>query len=117
EDLVEVPGEGDVRQRGRLVRDRVGVRPDDGLAHGARVEEVELHRLRSERPYPVGATGRVEGADHLVPALDQLRHQPGADRAACSCYEDPHFDTPCVTSPAFRGSYLYDRLQGPGVTD
>ena len=56
EAAVEVPGEAQVRQRGRLVDDRVGLALEHGLAHGARVEQIELigfapsARTRSVRP-------------------------------------------------------------------
>ena len=60
------------------------------FAHGPRVEQVEQHRLRAERPQAIGARGRVVGADHLVAGVDQLRDEPAADRAACSCDENTH---------------------------
>ena len=40
--LVEVPREADVRQRGRLVDDRVRLRLEHGLAHCPGVEQIEL---------------------------------------------------------------------------
>ena len=70
--------------------DRVGLGFEDGLAHGARVEQVEHDRLRPERPYAFGVLGRRGGADHLVPSLDQLGDEPGSDRTARSCNEDSH---------------------------
>jgi hypothetical protein len=39
-----------VRQGGRLMDDRVGLGFQDGLAHGACVEQIERDRLRPEHP-------------------------------------------------------------------
>src|SRR6266542_6268125 len=90
EAAVEVPGEAHIRQRGCLVDDRVGLGFEHGLAHGARVEQVERDRLRPERPYTLGVSRRPEGADHLVPPVDQLRNEPAADRTARPSDEDSH---------------------------
>ena len=78
-----------VGQRGRLVDDRVGPRGE---------RRPRSRRRASSRSSTIGSApsartrsafrGRPGGADHLVPALDQLRHQPGADRTARSCDED-----------------------------
>ena len=70
--------------------DRVGLGLEDGLAHGARVEQIERDRLRPERPYPLGGSARPRGADHLVAPIKELGNEPGADRTARSRYEDSH---------------------------
>ncbi|HEY6775104.1 MAG TPA: hypothetical protein VI122_01185 [Thermoleophilaceae bacterium] len=90
EGAVEVPGEAHIRQSGRLVDDRVRLGFEDGLPHGARIEQIERDRLRPQRPYRVGVSGRPEGADHLVPSIDQLRNEPGADGTARPSNEDSH---------------------------
>jgi len=90
EAAVQVPGEPHTAQRGRLVDDRVRFRLQDRLSYGARVEQIERDRLRPERPQTLGAGGRVVGADHIVPCVDQLGYEPGSDRTAGSCYEDSH---------------------------
>jgi len=98
-----------VRERGRLVGDRVRSGGEDRRAHGAGVEQVEPDRLGAERPHPLSAAGRPMGADHLVPALDQLRDEPGADRPARPCDEDSHRSLlllPGVTSPGAPGSLV-----------
>jgi hypothetical protein len=87
---VEVLEVAQIRQSGRLMDDRVGLGFEHGLAHGARVEQIERDRLRPERPYTFGVSGRSRGADHLVPSIDQLRNEPASDRTARSCYEDAH---------------------------
>ena len=48
--LVHVPAELHVRQRGRLVDDRLGLVLEHGFAHRARVEQIEHDRLRAQRP-------------------------------------------------------------------
>jgi hypothetical protein len=92
--------------------DRVGPAFEHGLANGARVEQVEGDRLPAECPYTLGVSGRPRGADHLVPALDQLSDEPASDRAARSCDEDSHrvllFGIG-VTSPASGGSTCMTR--------
>jgi hypothetical protein len=70
--------------------DRVRLRREHRSAHGAHVEKIERDRLRTQGPKAVVVSGRPEAADHLVPTLDQLRHEPGADRSARACYEDSH---------------------------
>jgi hypothetical protein len=90
EAMVQLPREARIRQRGRLVHDRVGLGFEDGLAHSARLEQVERDRLRPERPYPLGFAWRPEGADHLVTVIDELRNEPGADRTARPRDEDSH---------------------------
>jgi hypothetical protein len=72
------------------VDDGLGLALEDGLADGGRVKQIELHRLGAERPYAVGVSGRVEGADHLVPSIDQLGDKPGADSTACPGDENSH---------------------------
>jgi hypothetical protein len=90
EPSVEVPEVLHLLERGRLVNDRIGLGTQNGLADGPGVEQVELDRLRTERPDPIGTTGRVVGPDDLVSALDELREQPAADRTAGTCDKDSH---------------------------
>jgi hypothetical protein len=90
EAAVEVPQEPQVREGGGLVDDRVGCGFEYRFANGARVEEVERDRLGAERADSCAVPGGLVGADHLVAALDELCHEPGAERAARSCYEDSH---------------------------
>src|SRR6266508_3460126 len=90
EAAVEVPGEAHIRQRGRLVDDRLGPGFEHSLAHCARVEQIERDRLRPERPYTLSVSRRPEGADHRVPPVDQLRNEPAADRTARPSDEDSH---------------------------
>jgi hypothetical protein len=97
-----------IRESGRLVDDRVGLGLEHGLAHRARVEQIERDRLRPERLHAFAVSGRPERADHLVPSVDQLRDEPGADRAARSCYEDSHRCL-LVTSAGFQGSTCMTR--------
>src|SRR5262249_21590981 len=78
---------------GRLVNDRLGLGFEDGLANGARVEQIERDRLRAERPDTLAATWRPEGADDLVPLIDQLRDEPGADGTARPGNENSHDDS------------------------
>jgi hypothetical protein len=70
--------------------DRVGPRFEHRLVNGARVEQIELDRLCPELPEVFGPSGRSVRSDHLVPVIDQLRNEPGADRTARSCHEDSH---------------------------
>ncbi len=70
--------------------DRLGLALQDGLAHGAGVEEVERDRRGSELLDTPGMPRRAEGADHLVSCIDQLANEPGADGTACPCYENAH---------------------------
>ena len=56
EGAIEVPGEPHIRQSRRLVDDRVGLRFQQDLAHGALVEQVEPNRFRPERSYTFGAS-------------------------------------------------------------
>jgi len=97
------------------VDDRVGFGFEDGLAHGARVEQIERDRLRPEHPYTLGVSRRVEGADHLVTSIHELRNEPGADSTARARNEDSHrvllsvpgWRAGCfVTSVVFCGSLL-----------
>ena len=55
ERLVEVPREPSILQRCRLVDDRLGLRFEHGLTHGARIEQIKCDRLCPERPYALGA--------------------------------------------------------------
>jgi hypothetical protein len=98
EAAVEVLEVAQIRQRGRLVDDRLRLGCEQGLAHGARVEQIEHDRLRSERAYALGPFRRRCGADDLVPPVEQLWHESGADRAARSDHEDSHLCSPSVTS-------------------
>lgn len=95
--MLEVP---QTRQSGRLVDDRVGLGFEDGLAHGARVEQIERDRLRPERPDTFGVSRRPGGADHLVSSIDQLRNEPGADRTARAYDEDLHRTSPATSRPS-----------------
>jgi hypothetical protein len=70
--------------------DRVGLGHEHGHAHGVCIEQIERDRLRTQGPEAGVVSGRPEGAGHLVPTLDQLRHDPGANRSARACYEDSH---------------------------
>jgi hypothetical protein len=90
EDAVEVPGEMLIPQGGRLMDDRVRLGFENSLAHRARVEQIERDRLRAERAYAFRALTRRGGADHLVPAFDQLRNEPASYCAARPCDEDSH---------------------------
>jgi hypothetical protein len=103
-----------IRQRRRLMDDRVRLGLEDGLAHGARVEQVEGDRMGPERAQPLGVAGRAERADHLVPSVDQLGNEPAADGAARSCDEDSHrvLLSDRVTSPCRGGSIAMTRDDG-----
>jgi hypothetical protein len=90
ERAIEASAKAHARQRGRLVDDRVGLGFEDGLAHGASVEQVERNRFGSERAQTLGVSRRPERADHLVALIDQLRNEPGADRTARPGNEDSH---------------------------
>jgi hypothetical protein len=79
-----------VGEGGGLVGDRVRLGREDGLAHGTRVEQVELDRLRPERAYGVCLAGRAVGADHLVPSVDELGYEPAPDGAAGAGDENSH---------------------------
>ena len=94
--------------------ERVGLGFEDGLAHGARVEQVERERLGSERPHTFAVSGRPEGADRLVASLYQLSNEPASDRAACPGDEDSHrvLLSRLVTSPVSRGSVGMTRRNG-----
>src|SRR4051794_36856175 len=70
--------------------DRFRLRLEDGMAHGARVEQVERDRLRAERAHGGGASRRVERAGHLVPSIDQLGHEAAADGTGRAHHEDSH---------------------------
>jgi hypothetical protein len=94
EGAVEVPPEARVRERGRLMDDRVGLRFQDGVSHGGGIEQIEHDRLGAERPYTVGTSRRRGGTDHLVPSSDQLGDEPGADRPARTYDEDTHRHAP-----------------------
>ena len=113
EAAVEVLEVAQIGQSGRLVDDRVGLGLEDGLAHGARVEQIERDRLRPERPHALGVAGRPGGADHLVPSIDQLGDEPGADRTARSCDEDSHRCSPSRSHRlGFRGSTAMTQRDG-----
>jgi hypothetical protein len=90
EAAIEVPGEAKIRQRGRLVNDRLGLACENGLAHRGRVEQIERDRLRAERPHALGVSRRPERADHLVASVHKLGDEPGADRTARPYNEDSH---------------------------
>src|SRR4029077_5028295 len=55
-----------------------------------RVEQVQRDRLGAQRPYPVGVARRPMSADYLVPVLDELGNEPGADRTGLPHDEDSH---------------------------
>jgi hypothetical protein len=112
-----VPGEPQVGEGGRLVDDRVGLGFEDRPADGVRVEDVEGDRLGAQRPEPV-TVGPV-GADHLVPAIDELSDEPGADGAARSCYEHSHRAVSFRSGHIARGwrVYRYDPIRRSDVTD
>jgi hypothetical protein len=72
------------------VDDRVGTRSEQGGVHRAPVEQVEHDRLGSLVFEPPGSLRGASGADHLVPALDELRDEPGSDGARGACDEHSH---------------------------
>jgi hypothetical protein len=132
EAAVQVPGEAHIRQGGRLVDDRLGPGPQDGLARGAGVEQVERDGLGAERPHPLGVSCRPEGSDNLMTLTDELRNEPGADstarphdqnshrvlpfvlfslRATCHASWSSEVDR-LVTSPGHRGSSETTRHDG-----
>jgi hypothetical protein len=88
--FVEVAAPLRVRERGCFVHDRLGLVLEHGLAHRARVEQIEHDRLRAERPQTFSTRRRVVAADHLVAGIDQLWHEAAANRTACPCDEDSH---------------------------
>jgi hypothetical protein len=57
EGAVQVLGEPHVREGGRLMDDRVGRGPEDGQAHGVRVEQIERDRLCPECAKPFRFVG------------------------------------------------------------
>jgi hypothetical protein len=57
EGLVEIPAEARIRERGRLVDDRVGLRVGNGPDHGLRVEQVERDRHGAKRLQAHGVLG------------------------------------------------------------
>src|SRR5215216_953331 len=63
---------------------------EHGPAHGEPVEQIDGERIRTERSQALRAPRRPERPDHLVPSLDQLRNEPGADCTARTCDEDSH---------------------------
>ncbi len=67
------PGPTHVGQRGQVVDD-VGRGLDDGAPHGV----------------PVGDVHLVVDGHHVVPALDEVRGQPGADEAFRSGHQGTH---------------------------
>jgi hypothetical protein len=83
--------------------DRLGLGFEDGLPHSARVEQIERDRLRAERPYPLAVSWRPEGTDHLVPSIDQLGNEPGADGTARPRNENSH-----DVLPSGVGCYPFD---------
>ena len=116
-----LPRETDVRQRGRLVDDRLRLRLEHGLAHCPSVEQIECDRLCAQRTHAFGASGRPVGADHLVTFLDQLGNEAGADRSARPGGEEPSWCSPFavgvtmrtrVTSSGARGSTGMTRREG-----
>jgi hypothetical protein len=90
EAAVEIPREAHVGQSGRLVDDRVGLVFEHGLSHGAGIEQIELDRLRAERPQAFVVSWGPEGADHLVSSIDQLGNEPAADGTARPRNENSH---------------------------
>src|SRR5262249_17235578 len=54
EGAVEVPGEANIRERGRLVDDGVGLCFQHGRAHGGWVDQIQRDRFRAERPQAFG---------------------------------------------------------------
>ena len=115
---VEVPAEARVRERGRLVDDRIGGGFEHRLAHGACVEKIERNRFCAERADALAAAGRGVGADHLVPGIDQLSNEAAADRTAGSCNEDSHRALLLARHiPRISGVYCYDTARRRDVTD
>ena len=90
EAAVEVLEVGHVRQRGRLVDDRVRRGSEDDGAHGARVEQVELDGHRAEGADAIGVGRVAVRADDLVPVVDELCDEPAPDRAAGAGDENSH---------------------------
>jgi hypothetical protein len=86
-EVLEVP---QIRKSGRLMDDGVRFGFENGRTDGSSVEQIERDRFRPERPYPFSVSGRVEGADHLVPTIDQLGNEPGADGATRASDENSH---------------------------
>ncbi len=118
EAAIEVPGEAKIRQRGRLVNDRLGLACENGLAHRGRVEQIERDRLRAERPHALGVSRRPERADHLVASVHKLGDEPGADRTARPATKTRiRFSFSLVTSPGYSGGYSYDTTRRTDVTD
>jgi hypothetical protein len=100
EAAVEVLEVAQAAERGRLVDDRVRPGGDDGIAHRGRVEQVEHDRLGALLAQARGLLRRTGCADDLVPPLEQLRDEPGADRAGRPCDEDSHRSLPSLVSRA-----------------
>jgi hypothetical protein len=88
--LVHVAAELHVRQRGRLVDDRLGLHLEHDLAHRTRVEQVEPDRLRAPRPQQLCARRRAVGTDHLVRGINQLRDETAPDCTARPGNEHTH---------------------------
>ena len=107
-----------VRQSGCLMHDRVGLGLEDGLAHRASVEQIEHDRLRAERPQTLDVARRPGGADHVMPSIDQLRNEPGADRTARPCNENSHRVSPLIGHiSGISRVYFYDPTRRRNVTD
>jgi hypothetical protein len=79
-----------VGERGRLVHDRLGLGLEHGLAHRARVEQVEPDRLRAEPAQQLAARAGAVRPDDVMAFVDQLGNEPAADRAARAGDEYAH---------------------------
>lgn len=103
ERAVHRPGETHVRERGRLMDDRLGLALEHRLPYGARVEQVERDRPGAGRPHPTAVLRRPVRADHLVAPIEQLSNEPAADGTTCSRDEYAHHGLLCrVSGPVTR---------------
>jgi hypothetical protein len=115
ERLIEVAREASVLERRGLVDDRLRLCLGHGPADRARVEQVERERRRVHRHDRLGVAGRAVGADHLVPAVDQLPREPQADRTARSHHQYAHVRSSVRSHPAAVGG-LARMTRGDGGT-
>ena len=78
------------RQRRELVDDRVGRGVGHGRPHAVGVVDVADDGVGARRLELRGPQDRARHRRHLVPGLEQLRHERGADHARRSGEEHPH---------------------------
>jgi hypothetical protein len=99
---VELPEAGGPGQVGELVHHHLGPGRRDRAQHLGPVEGVGDQRLGPGRPQPARLAGRAGHGGHLVPARDQQRHQPAAQRPGRPGDEDPHGRLLLSASPPLR---------------